>query len=332
MLTSNVESYSSLDEEPRYDPSSERDAASRGLFDLDKYWLLLRWRARLIAAVALMTVLLAGSALMLLPASYRATTIVLVDPRQPRVTNSEVMSGIGADAAAVESQVEIIESSALARKVIEQLNLSADPDFNSPSILDIVRDWLGAMIGRDPGAAAEQRINRIVFAFQKPLNVRRRGLTYVIEISYASKDAAKAARISNAMAEAYLDDQRSAKAEITARATGWLGARIEEMRDRVRDSERAVADYKSVHGFVDVTQGNKLISRQVEDITQQLALTRTRSADAQARLEQVQQVAQRTHDPATLSEALQSQVITALRSQYAEAADRKSTRLNSSHR
>src|SRR5262245_38361252 len=123
MLTSNVESYSSLDEEPRYDPSSERDATSRGLFDLDRLWLLLRWRARLIAAVALMTVLLAGSALMLLPASYRATTIVLVDPRQPRVTSSEaVMSGIGADAAAVESQVEIIDSSALARKVIDQLN------------------------------------------------------------------------------------------------------------------------------------------------------------------------------------------------------------------
>src|SRR5262249_28488325 len=107
---------------------------------------------------------------------------------------------------------------------------------------------------------------------------------------------------------------------ITARATGWLGGRIEEMRDRVRDAERAVADYKSANGLVDVTQGNKLISRQVEDLTQQLALVRTRTAEAQARLEQVQRVATRTTDPAALSEALQSQVITALRSQYAEAA------------
>src|SRR5262249_27313331 len=321
MLTRNVESYASLDEEPRYDPNVERDATSRGLFEFDRLWLLLRWRGRLIAGVVLLTILLAGSALMVLPPSYRGTTIVLVDPRQPRVTNSEaVMTGIGADAAAVESQVEIIESSALARKVIDKLNLAADPDFASTSLLDSLRDWLGAMIGRDPGALAETRINRLVFAFERNLNVRRRGLTYVIEITYASKDAAKAARISNAVAEAYLDDQRSAKAEITARATGWLGARIEEMRDRVRDSERAVADYKAAHGFVDVTQGNKLIGRQIEDLTQQLALTRTRTAEAQARLEQVQRVAQHTTDPAALTEALQSQVITAMRSQYAEAA------------
>src|SRR5262249_45484227 len=136
MLTRNVESYASLDEEPRYDPNVERDATSRGLFEFDRLWLLLRWRARLIAGVVLMTVLLAGSALMVLPASYRGTTIVLVDPRQPRVTNSEaVMTGIGADAAAVESQVEIIESSALARKVIDRLNLADDPDFASTSLL-----------------------------------------------------------------------------------------------------------------------------------------------------------------------------------------------------
>ena len=320
MLMRNVESYSSLDEEPRYDLSNERDAQPRGVFDIDKLWLLLRWRAKLIVAVTMVTFMVAGFALTVLPASYRATTIVLVDPRQPRVTNSEVIAGIGADAAAVESQVEIIESSALARKVIERLNLGADPDFSATSILDSIGEWFGALIGRDPNALVESKLNRQVFAFQKGLNVRRRGLTYVIEISYASKDPAKAARISNAVAEAYLDDQRSAKAEITARATGWLGGRIEEMRDKVRDAERAVADYKAANGLVDVTQGNKLISRQVEDLTQQLALTRTRTAEAQARLEQVQRVAQRTTDPAALAEALQSQVITALRSQYAEAA------------
>jgi exopolysaccharide transport family protein len=264
--------------------------------------------------------MVAGFALTVLAPSYRATTVVLVDPRQPRVTNSEVITGIGADAAAVESQVEIIESSALARKVIERLSLGADPDFTSTSILDSIGEWFGALFGRDPNVLAETRLNRQVFALQKNMNVRRRGLTYVIEITYASKDPAKAARISNAVAEAYLDDQRSAKAEITARATGWLGGRIEEMRDKVRAAERAVADYKGANGLVDVTQGNKLISRQVEDLTQQLALTRTRTAEAQARLEQVQQVARRTTDPAALAEALQSQVITALRSQYAEAA------------
>src|SRR5262245_3487679 len=87
-------------------------------------WLVLRWRAWLIAAVTVATVVAAGMIVFVMPPKYKATTIVLVDPRQPRVTNTEaVISGIGSDAAAVESQVELIESSSLAKKVITRLGL-----------------------------------------------------------------------------------------------------------------------------------------------------------------------------------------------------------------
>jgi capsular exopolysaccharide synthesis family protein len=267
--------------------------------------------------VALATVFVVALALLVLPPKYRATTVVLVDPRQPNVTNTQaVLTGIGADTAAVESQVELIESSALARRVIDRLDLAADPDFASPSLID----GLLALFGRDPNWSAEARISQLIYRFQSGLIVRRRGLTYVLEISYLAKTPAKAAYISSAVAEAYLDDQRAAKGEMTARASSWLVERIEEMRERVRKSEEAVADYRSANNIVDVTQGNKLISRQFEDLTQQLALTRSRTAEARARLERVQQATQHQNDPAALSEALQSQVIANLRSQYAEAA------------
>ena len=88
----------------------------------------------------------------------------------------------------------------------------------------------------------------------------------------------------------------------------------------ITGSEEAVTAYRSANNLVDVTQGNKLINRQVEDVTQQLALTRSRTADARARLERVEQAAQHNSDPASLNESLQSPVIANLRSQYAETA------------
>ena len=134
MLVPNSENYSTLDEnaggnladrQPR--EQAGPNAAAGGI---RSFWLVLRWRAWLVGVVTLATVLVAGIALVVIPPRYKATTVVLVDPRQQRVTNSEVViSGIGADAAAVESQVELIESSALARKVIERLKLTQDPDF-----------------------------------------------------------------------------------------------------------------------------------------------------------------------------------------------------------
>jgi polysaccharide biosynthesis transport protein len=255
-----------------------------------------------------------------MPPRYKATTIVLVDPRQPRVTQNEaVISGIGADAAAVESQVELIESSALARRVIARLKLDHDAEFATPSLLDHVVRGMQALLG-GPSADTEQEMSRLVSKFQKGLVVRRRGLTYVLEISYLASTPGKAARLSDAVAEAYLEDQRVAKSEITARTSTWLVERIEEMRGRVRAAEEAVAAYKSANNIVDVTQGNRLVSRQVEDITQQLALQRSRTADARARLDGIQQGANRISDPAALSESLQSQVIANLRTQYTEAA------------
>src|SRR6266852_7218993 len=120
-------SYSRLDDEEELTSPShgQRNEASGASPDFRNLWLVLRWRARLIVLVTLATVGLTTCALLILTPKYKATTIVLVDPRQPHVTKTEaVLSGIGADVAAVESQVELIASSALASKVIASLKLA----------------------------------------------------------------------------------------------------------------------------------------------------------------------------------------------------------------
>ena len=197
MLVRNDGSYSTLDDDPAGN-SAERTSrdvgvTSGGASSLRSFWLIVRWRAWLIAAVTVATVVLVVGVLAVIPPRYKATTVVLVDPRQPRVTTTEVLSGIGADAAAVESQVELIELSALAKKVIARLKLAEDPDFTSTSMIERVGEGLLALLGRTPANSDEKRLNRLIYKFQSGLTVRRRGLTYVLEISYAASNPAKAA-------------------------------------------------------------------------------------------------------------------------------------------
>src|SRR5271155_4350267 len=298
--------------------TAAKTAGGGPALDLPTLWLILRWRARLIAGVTMATIALAVAALLILPQKYQATAIVLVDPRDPHVTDTPaVLAGIGSDAAAVESQVEIIQSSILVGKVVNSLNLANDSEFATASFWDSLT---GSLFGHDRGVIEQTRQTRLIYKFQRNLTVVRRGLTYVIEIDFTSQDPAKAARIANAVAEAYLADQRDTQGNMNARASEWLDSRIGQMRDTVRRSDEAVQAYRSAHNIIDVTQGNNLVNRQIEDLTQQIALSRTRTADAKARLERVEQVAQKNFDPATLNEALQSQVISNLRTQYAEAA------------
>src|SRR6202050_1477408 len=300
----------------RVEPSADTNA-----FDLRTFWLTLCWRARLIAGITLTTVVLATVALIVIPPKYQATAVVIVDPRQLHVTDTPtVLTGIGVDAAAVESQVEIITSTALAHKVVTAMKRDDDPEFFRPSLWDEIGNGLHGLLGGDGGALQRTKDERLISNLQKNLIVRRRGQTYVLEINFYAKEAAKAARIANAIAQAYLADQREVNSSTTATASEWLDSRMQDMRERVRRSDEAVESYRSSHNIVDVTQGNKLINRQIEDLTQQIALTRTYAADARARMEQVESAARRKDDPSTLGEVLQSPAITNLRSQYTEAA------------
>jgi len=284
--------------------------------DLRLLFRLLNWRARLVGGVVLAAILLAVAILALVPATYTATAVVLLDPRQTRVTASEaVLAGIGSDAAAVESQVELVQSSVLARQVIEQLHLDADPEFNSPSLLDDLKAALGW-----GSNTAESRASQLLAKFQKSLSVRRRGLTYILEIDYSSDDPKRAATIANAVAKAYIVSQQELKNDLTRGVSDWLDGRLDVMRKRVQKSEQAVADYKSEHHIVDVTQGNKLIARRMEDVSQQLAVAQLRKAEVGGRLKEVQAAAKQEHNADALADILQSQTIGNLRGQYAAAA------------
>lgn len=284
--------------------------------DTGQLFTVLVSRAKLILGLALATAALAAVLLVIFPARYTATAIVLLDPRQPRVTDSrEVLPGIGNDAFAVESQVELVRSPVLASKVIAELNLESDPDLSSTSVLEDLMEELGLK-----QLTPQQKQNRLVERFESRLDVQRRGLTYVLEISFSSTDADQAADVANAVANAYIQSQQELKADLTKGASQWLDEQIETMRQRVRKSEQAIADFKAKNDIVDVTQGNQLIEQRMEDVSQQLALAQSRKAEVSARLKEVQAAAKGRNAAEALSEILKSDTMTGLRDQYANAA------------
>ena len=119
---------------PRY-PSVPEGFASTGLIDLHGFLQFLRRRALLIAGVTGGSVALGITALALLQPRFTAEAMLLLDPRQEHVVSAQaVLPGIGPDAAAVESQVEVISSTSVAQRVIETLRLREDPEFTRPGL------------------------------------------------------------------------------------------------------------------------------------------------------------------------------------------------------
>ncbi|TWC00680.1 uncharacterized protein involved in exopolysaccharide biosynthesis [Bradyrhizobium macuxiense] len=205
--------------------------------------------------------------LMLIPARYAATALVVVDPREQRVTtDQDVLPGIGQDAAALQSYVEIAKSDGFLGPLIDQLKVAEDSDISG----------------------GKTDTTRLLDRFRNRLDISRRGLTYVIAIKFTSNNPQRAAYYANAIAEAFVASQRGTRTVATDEAADWLKSRLKTLNDRLRSSEDAVAKFKLEHRIVNAGKESTTQQLRVTDLTQQVAAARARTEEAKARYEQLQ--------------------------------------------
>lgn len=269
--------------------------------------------------------------LLVTPAQYTATATLLIDSSTLRVLQNQLQpqGDIPLDTLQVGSQVEILASRKIALAVIRDLNLTEDPDFMGR----------GSRISRlfsrstvDAGTMADKE-QRAVDIFLSQRNIARGERTYALTISYTSRNPELAARIANAIAEAYIDDQLGAKYQTVSRASAWLQDRIHELKAKVTSADRAVLEFKEKNNIVDFGGTNAASSsgsssrllgeQQLFDLNSQLATARGATGEAKARLDRIEQVRKMDVSEAAVADILKNEVITRLRNQYLDLSARE---------
>ncbi len=211
-------------------------ASPRNELSLLELVLVLRRRAGLIATILLLGCGLSVGLLALVPRTYVARTLVLIDPDRGRPGEAPGLAQGGVDSALVDSQAQILASRSLAREIVVNLRLMEDPELRTPlpspgRILAGLWERLAgapeAGAGIDPREEpADDPTAELVDRFLERLTVTREGRTYAIAVSFKAADPEKAARIANAVAEHYLLAQLASKVERAERAAAWLGERL----------------------------------------------------------------------------------------------------------
>ena len=205
--------------------------------------------------------------LAIIPVRYAATALVVVDPREQRVTNEQdVLPGIGQDAAALQSLIEIAKSDGFLRPLMERLKIKDDDDI----------------------AGSETDPSKLLEKFRSRLDISRRGLTYVIAMTVISNNPQKAASYANAVAEAFVANQSEARTAATDEAAGWLNSRLKTLSDRLRASEDAVAKFRRDYKIVSAGRDGTTQQLRVTELTQQVSAARLRAEEAKTRYQQAQ--------------------------------------------
>ena len=282
--------------------------------------------------VLLFCVALAGVYLLTAPQKFSSMAELIIDSRKSQQLQQQ--SPLGAElqlnSATVDSQVEILKSEKVALAVINDLRLMDDAEFTGPGggLLGKAVEFISQMILAG-GPRSEYELTRTALArFQDRLDVKRRGLSYVIEISFESLSPEQAARIANAVANAYIADSLEAKYQASRLAATWLQDRMKELRAQASAADRAVADFKAKNNIIDAG-GRLLTEQQLAEINSSLTIAHAQRAEAEARVERINKILENgdkdllVNDIATVTDTLRNDVITRLRQQYFDLAARE---------
>jgi exopolysaccharide transport family protein len=102
-------------------------------------------------------------------------------------------------------------------------------------------------------------------------------------------------------------------------AASWFDQQLQALKSKVEASDRAVGEYRAANNLT-ITQGVTVNDQQLTDLNNKLIDAHVQTAEAHAKFEQVENIVDTKADPGTIEQALSSEVVTRLRTQYAEVA------------
>ncbi|MEJ0094526.1 MAG: AAA family ATPase [Methylocella sp.] len=282
-----------------------------------------------ILVITLCALSLGALYLYITPPSYTAIGTMVIDTRKTQFLKEQpTVATPPVDAGAVQTEVEILKSPKISLAVIDALQLTHDPEFVGDG-QDLIPRWIGSLLGAqsimksDAPPSEAELTDRALATFENRRSVVRAGSTYVMEIGFRSRDPAKAAKIANAIADAYLKEQLDARYETARRGGGWLQDSLTKLRTEASAAERAVVDFKRANNIVESGKGLLVNEQQLSELNTQLITARASTAEAKARLDRVDAVIDQGLPDASVADGLKSEVIVRLRNQYVDYAARE---------
>ena len=244
---------------------------------------------------------------------YTATASVVLDVRKHDVVNeAEVLSQLPNESSVVDTEVEVIRSHAMAERVTRLLGLDQDPEFYVA----------------DPTAAPDPDLwNVVAQRVSRHLKVARIGTTYLIEVSFISRDPGKAAKIANAFANEYMASQLRAKSDATQHANLWLKSQLDDLQQQVLQTDAAVQTYKIQHNLLGANSlngpqagGPTLNEQEATNMYKSLADARADVSEKEARYAAAQEMKKSGGSGEDTAEALASPAVQSLRVDIAKAS------------
>ena len=264
---------------------------------------------------------------------YEASASIVLESEEANVVNVEQVYSLGTGRYEYTlTQFEILKSRSLAERVVRKLRLYEHPDF-LPKEEEVEEPWFSFDFKSLLPAAKqappvqlteeekrEQLIQSITDVVAGGLTVTPVEYSFVVYLGFESTNPQLAAQIVNAIAQEFIDSNLETRLSGTVQATGWLGERLEELKENLRISEQALQDFREREGLVSVEGVTGLGGSELRLLSQRLEDARKARIEAQNIMEDVQGMSNpSTEELMTVPAVLQHPLISQLNKERTDA-------------
>lgn len=219
----------------------------------------------------------------LTPVSYIASTSILLENQSNQLATGAQQGARESQVPMVTNEVQSLRSPALMERVVRELQLQRDPDFNPYLARSApVQPVTTTNPVASTTAVDTAQIEATKASLMRSLNVESVRASSVIVIKMRASDPVKAARIVDAVAQGYLAEQLDAKLSSTRQASIWLQQQVDQVGTQLKEQSAALQAERAASGL-NVAGGSSLADQQVTSLSSQLSQARAELAARQAR-------------------------------------------------
>jgi uncharacterized protein involved in exopolysaccharide biosynthesis/Mrp family chromosome partitioning ATPase len=241
-----------------------------------------RRHAGAILLAALVGAALAGLAKSVLPTTYKSTAEILINPQQREASGENAPdSTLDANAAInyVESQMGVIGSERVLLRVIREQGLAGEPAVAPGESKEAPESAQGSR-------AADLAESRALVVLRNTVTITRAERSFLVGLTVAADDPQKAARLANALVEAYGEVTRIDRNAAASDRAAELDKRIEDVRRQLGAGEAQLQDFKSARNLGGLND-KSVEERMTSDAADALSAAENREALARSRLKQL---------------------------------------------
>ena len=293
---------------------------------LADYLAVIRRQARMIIGLVVVAGALAAAYLALATPRYRASVTLLIEPQLPKVLSIQDLKATAALEDFYNTQEDIIRSRSVAEAVIGKLGPDKVRQLLVPPVWqqwwpERWQRWWPERWRQSPGSddRKDQTAARLE-ALRQALIVEGLKDSEIVTVGFDAVDPELAAEIANRVTGAYIELERNARSSLSREANQWLAAQLEELRQKLAQSEVALDEFKGREGLLDSQSLQTTNREKLSTVAADLIEAQSKRALAEVRHQQAREIQTRGGGYESLLGVIENAAVLALKIEEAKLA------------